>query len=117
MAATSKELAKIAYAALEEKKAKEQAQEEANQRFTDRRNQVYHNFSRMFDAIHTVDIPSRYDISTDEIQAIDCVCGEVSRCFPEYMLKAANHFFCYGFVKGSRYAKAQAKKAIKKGSH
>ena len=102
---------------LEEKKAREQAQEESEQRFTERRNQAYHDYARMFDAINAVKIPARYDINTGEITAIDCVCGEVSRYFPDYMLNVVNHSFCYGFVKGSRYAKAQAKKQSKKESH
>ena len=99
---------------LEEKQEKERKQAEADQKYTDRRNQAYHNHAKVFDAANTVDIPSRYDIGTDEIQAIDCVCGEVSRMFPDYMLKAAHYFFCYGFAQGSRYAKNQAKKGNKK---
>lgn len=102
----------------EEKQAKEQAQAEAEQREIEKRNQLYHDFAKMFDAIHTVDIPARYDIGTEEIKAIDFICGGVARCFPEYALAVANKYFCYGFANGMKCAKAQArKKAQKKGSH
>lgn len=99
---------------LEEAKAKEQAQAEADQRAEEKRNQLYHDFAKMFDAIHTIDIPERYDIGTEEIKAIDFICGGVARCFPEYALSAASKYFSYGFANGMKYAKAQVKKAIKK---
>lgn len=94
-----------------------QAKEEARQQKEMQRNQTYLDHARMFDAINSVSIPSRYDISTDEIRAIDLVCGEISRCFPQYAFDVANYYFCYGFVKGSRYAKALEKKKAKKESH
>lgn len=72
----------------------------------------------MFDAIHTVEIPARYDLGSNEIQAIDYICGGVAKCFPEYAFAVANKYFCYGFANGMKCAKAQArKKAQKKGSH
>ena len=101
----------------EEKQAKEQAQAEADQRAEEKRNQLYHDFAKMFDAIHTVDIPSRYDLSLDEFQTIDYICGGVSKCFPEYALSVANKYFSYGFANGMKCAKAQARKKAKKGSH
>lgn len=102
----------------EEAQAKEAASREADQRAEEKRNQLYHDFAKMFDAIHTVDIPERYDIGTEEIKAIDFVCGGVARCFPEYALDVANKYFSYGFANGMKCAKAQArKKAQKKGSH
>ena len=94
-----------------------QAKEEARQQKELQRNQTYIDHARMFDAINSIHIPARYDISTDEIMAIDLVCGEISRCFPQYTFDVANYYFCYGFVKGSRYAKSQAKKKVKKESH
>ena len=94
-----------------------QEKEEARQQKELQRNQTYLDHARMFDAINSVSIPARYDISTDEIKAIDLVCGEISRCFPQYAFDVANYYFCYGFVKGSRYARALAKKKSKKESH
>ena len=102
---------------LEEKQEKERKQAEADQQYTDRRNQAYHEHAKVFDKIFSVEIPSRYDIGTEEIKAIDCVCGELIKCFSDYALKAAHYYFNYGFAQGSRCAKNQAKKGIKKGSH
>ena len=102
---------------LEEAHAKEQAQAESDQRAAEKRNQLYRDFAKMFDAINTVDIPERYDISTEEIKAIDFICGGVAKCFPEYALSAASKYFSYGFANGMKYVKAQAKKVIKNGSH
>ena len=102
---------------LEEAQAKEQTQAETDQRAEEKRNQLYYDFAKMFNAIHTVDIPERYDISTEEIKAIDFICGGIAKCFPEYALSAASKYFSYGFANGMKYAKAQAKKSIKKGSH
>lgn len=102
----------------EEALAKEAAEKEAEQRAEEKRNQLYHDFAKMFDAIHTIEIPERYDIGTEEIEALDFVCGNVSKCFPEYTLWLSSNCFSYGFAKGMKYAKAQArKKAQKKGSH
>ena len=64
----------------------------------------------MFNAIKTIDVPTRYDLEIGEIQAIDCICGGISRYFPEYAFSVAGNYFKYGFVKGMRYAKAKAKK-------
>ena len=97
--------------------AEKNAKAEARHQKELQRNQVYTEYAKMFDAINSINIPSRYDISTGEIKAIDLVCGEISRCFPQYAFDVANYYFCYGFVKGSRYAKAQAKKKVKKESH
>lgn len=91
-----------------EKDAKEA--EEAAQA---KKNQIYFDHARMFNAIKTIDIPTRYDLSIAEIRAIDFVCGGIRRCFPEYAYSVACKYFKYGFVKGSRYATAQAKKKQK----
>ena len=68
----------------------------------------------MFRAIEGIHVPTRYDLGVEEIQAIDYVCGEVRRFFPEYAYSVAGMYFDYGFVKGMRYAKAQFKKKQKK---
>lgn len=96
---------------LEEAQAKEQAQAEADQRAEEKRNQLYHDFAKMFDAIHTIEIPERYDIGAEEIKAIDFICGGVSKCFPEYALSVASKYFNYGFAKGIKCAKAQKKRS------
>lgn len=99
--------------ALKEQKELEEAQakEAAVQKAEMKRNQIYHDHAKMFDAINTVDIPVRYDLGIDEIRAIDYICGGISKCFPEYAFDVANKYFCYGFAKGLKCAKAQAKKA------
>lgn len=94
--------------------AKEKENKEARQKEAEKRNQVYLEHARMFNAIKTVDIPTRYDLCVEEIRAIDFVCGGVSRCFPEYSYSVAGKYFHYGFVKGMRCAKAQAKKKQQK---
>ena len=89
---------------------KERAAKEAKQRTAAKREQLYHDYARMFNAIKNVEIPARYDLMVDEIKAIDIVCGEASRCFPEYAFSVACKYFKYGFIKGQRYATARAKK-------
>ena len=93
-------------AALEKEKADKEAQQIADAK----RNQIYLDHARMFNAIKTIDVPIRYDLSIEEILAIDFVCGGISRCFPEYAYSVAGKYFKYGFVKGVRYVKAQSKK-------
>ena len=93
---------------------KERADKEAQQKEDEKRNQIYLDHARMFNAIKTIDMPTRYDLCIEEIRAIDFVCGGVSRCFPEYAYSVSDKFFKYGFVKGMRYAKAQAKKKQQK---
>lgn len=92
---------------------KEKAVKEAREATEAKRNQFYLDHARMFSAIKTVTIPTRYDLSTEEIRAIDFVCGGISRCFPEYAYSVACKYFKYGFVKGLRYGTAQAKKKQK----
>ena len=99
---------------LEEKMVKKQQQEEAEQQANAKRNKLYNDFARMFDAINTVDIPLRYDLGIEEIKAIDFVCGNIIKCFPEYALSVANNYFCYGFANGMKYAKTQARKTTQK---
>lgn len=94
----------------EEAQKKEMAEKEAQQKTDAKRAQIYHDYARMFNAIENVEIPTRYDLSLGEIQAIDFICGEISRCFPEYAYSVACKYFDYGFVKGMRYATARAKK-------
>lgn len=88
--------------------------QKADQQAEAKRNQLYKDFSKMFDAINTVDIPLRYDIGIEEIKAIDFVCGGIIKCFPEYALSVANNYFSYGFANGMKYAKTQARKKAKK---
>lgn len=90
--------------------AKERAAKEAEEKATAKREQIYRDYAGMFNAIKKVKIPTRYDLSIGEIEAIDFVCGEISRCFPEYAYSVASKYFDYGFVKGMRYATARAKK-------
>lgn len=92
---------------------KEKAVKEAREATEAKRNQFYLDHARMFSAIKTVTIPTRYDLNTEEIRAIDFVCGGISRCFPEYAYSVACKYFKYGFVKGLRYGTAQAKKKQK----
>ena len=94
----------------EEAQKKEMVEKEAQQKADAKRTQIYHDYARMFNAIDNVEIPTRYDLSVGEIQAIDFVCGGVRRYFPEYAYSVANKYFDYGFVKGMRYATACAKK-------
>lgn len=94
----------------EEENEKEKAANEAQQMADANRKQLYHDYARMFNAIKTIDVPTRYDLEIGEIQAIDCICGGISRYFPEYAFSVAGNYFKYGFVKGMRYAKAKAKK-------
>ena len=106
-----------AIAALREQEAaqeKEKTAMEARQLADAKREQCFHDYARMFNAIKTVDVPIRYDLSIGEIQAIDFICGEVSRFFPEYAYSVACKYFKYGFVKGTRYATAYAKRKKKK---
>lgn len=97
----------------EDERKKEQASKEAQEAAEAKRNQIYLDHARMFNAIKVIDIPTRYDLSIAEMEAIDIICGGISRCFPEYAYSAAYNYFKYGFVKGSRYATAQAKKKQK----
>ncbi|MBR2924846.1 MAG: helix-turn-helix transcriptional regulator [Clostridia bacterium] len=102
-----------AIAALREHEAaqeKEKTAMEARQLADAKRERCFHDYARMFNAIKTVDVPIRYDLSIGEIQAIDFICGEVSRFFPEYAYSVACKYFKYGFVKGTRYAKRKKKK-------
>lgn len=115
MASTSKErIAELD--AIEAQREQEAAQEkertakEAEEKATAKRVQIYRDYAGMFNAIKKVKMPTRYDLSIGEIEAIDFVCGEISRCFPEYAYSVAGKYFDYGFVKGMRYAKARAKK-------
>ena len=115
MASTSKErIAELD--AIEAQREQEAAQEkertakEAEEKATAKREQIYRDYAGMFNAIKKVKMPTRYDLSIGEIEAIDFVCGEISRCFPEYAYSVASKYFDYGFVKGMRCAKAQAKK-------
>lgn len=78
-----------------------------------KRNQLYLDHARMFSAIKSINIPTRYDLGIEEIRAIDFICGGISRCFPEYAYSVACKYFKYGFVKGLRYGTAQAKKKQK----
>ena len=111
LASTSKErIAELDAIAAQREQEKEQKTEEAKQRTAAKREQVYHDYAKMFNAIKNVEIPTRYDLMIDEIQAIDFICGEVRRCFPEYAYSVACKYFKYGFVKGQRYAMARAKK-------
>ncbi len=115
MASTSKErIAELdAIKAQREQEAaqeKERAAKEAEAKATEKREQIYRDYAGMFSAIKKVKIPTRYDLSIGEIEAIDFVCGEISRCFPEYAYSVASKYFDYGFVKGMRYATAQSKK-------
>ena len=96
-------------AAQEKEKAKKEAQQIADAK----REQIYHDCARMFNAIKNVEIPTRYDLTVGEIQAIDFICGEIHRFFPEYAYSVACKYFDYGFVKGMRYATARAKKKHK----
>lgn len=99
-----------------ELKAK-QAEQEAYQQQLLEKDCVYSEHAKLFDTINSVDIPTRYDLSTDDIMAIDKVCGEISRCFPEYALGVAHNYFNYGFAMGSKCTLAAVKKTTKKGSH
>ena len=115
MASTSKErIAELdAIKAQREQEAaqeKERAAKEAEEKATAKREQIYRDYSGMFNAIKKVKMPTRYDLTVGEIQAIDFVCGEIRRFFPEYAYSVAGKYFDYGFVKGVRYATAQAKK-------
>lgn len=87
-----------------------QAAKEAQQTKEATRKQLYLDHARMFNAIDTVDVPTRYDLCVGEIRAIDFICGGISRCFPDYAYSVACKYFKYGFVKGTRYATACAKK-------
>ena len=118
MASTSKErIAELdAIATQREQDAaqkKERAAKEAEQKESEKREQIYRDYARMFNAIKTVDIPTRYDLTVGELQAIDFVCGGIRRYFPEYAYSVAGAYFKYGFVKGKRYEKACAKKKQK----
>ena len=118
MTSTSQErIAELdAFAAQHEQEAameKEKKAREAQQIADAKREQIYRDHARMFNAIKTVNIPSRYDLSIGEIEAIDFVCGEIRRYFPEYAYSVACKYFDYGFVKGMRYATARAKKKHK----
>lgn len=115
MASTSKErIAELdAIKAQREQEAaqeKERAAKEAEEKATSKREQIYRDYAGMFSAINKVKMPTRYDLTVGEIQAIDLVCGEIRRFFPEYAYSVAGKYFDYGFVKGMRYAKARAKK-------
>ncbi len=106
-----------AIAAQREQKAaqeKEKAAMEARQMADAKREQYFRDYARMFNAIKTVDVPIRYDLSIGEIRAIDFSCGEISRFYPEYAYSVACKYFKYGFVKGQRYATARAKKKMTK---
>lgn len=115
MASTSKErIAELdaiaAQREREEAQKKEMAEKEAQQIEDTKREQYFHDYARVFNAIKNVEIPTRYDLSVGEIEAIDFVCGGVRRYFPEYAFSVACKYFDYGFVKGMRYATARAKK-------
>ena len=97
----------------EEALEKERAAKEARQIAEEKRNQIFIDHARMFNAIETINVPTRYDLCIEEILAVDFVCGGISQCFPEYAYSVASKYFNYGFVKGVRYAKAQAKKKQK----
>lgn len=105
-----------AIAALREQEAaqeKEKAAMEARQLTDAKREQYLHDYARMFNAINAIDMPTRYDLTVGEIQAIDFICGGIRRFFPEYAYSVAGKYFTYGFVKGVRYATARAKKKLK----
>ena len=98
----------------EEKLEKEKEAREAQRIADEKRNQIYLEHERMFRAIKSIHVPTRYDLCVGEIWAIDYVCGEIRRCFPEYVYSVAGMYFNYGFVKGMRYAKAVFKRKQKK---
>ena len=68
---------------------KEKAAKETQRKADEKRNQIYLDHARMFRAIESIHVPTRYDLCVEEIQAIDYVCGEVRRCFPEYAYSVA----------------------------
>lgn len=98
----------------EAKLAKEREDKIAQQKEDEERNKILLDHARMFNAIKTLDMPTRYDLCIGEIKAIDFVCGGVRQWFPEYAYSVAGNYFKYGFVKGMRYAKAQVKKKHQK---
>lgn len=122
MASTSKERI-VELDAIEAQREQEAAQEkertakEAEEKATAKRKQLYRDYARMFNAINTVDIPTRYDMTIGEIEAIDFVCGEVRRYFPEYAFSVANKYFDYGFVNGMRCAKARTQQKKNRKNH
>lgn len=93
---------------------KEKAKEDAYQNQIILRNQTYVKYAKVFDAINTVNIPTRYDLKTDEIEAIDLVNGNILRFCPQETLDISRACFKYGFVKGTRYAKVAEKRKEKK---
>lgn len=86
MASTSKErIAELD--AIEAQREQEAAQEkertakEAEEKATAKREQIYRDYAGMFNAIKKVKMPTRYDLTVGEIQAIDFVCCEIRRFF------------------------------------
>ena len=93
-----------------------QAEEEAYKQKMEKINKTYYDHAKMFDTINNVHIPARYNIGNDEIEAIGFVHGQISKIFPKYTHEVANDYFCYGFAKGLRYAKAETKKKATNGN-
>lgn len=73
------------------------------------RKRFYIDHVRMFRAIESGPVPTRYDLRVEEIRAIDYVCGGASRCFPEYAFSVAGMYFDYGFVKGVRWGSRETR--------
>lgn len=110
-ASTSPErLAELEAIEVQREQERIQAAKEAQQTEETTRKQLYLDHARMFNAIDSVDIPTRHDLCAEEIWAIDFICGGVRRCFPEYAYSVACKYFKYSFVKGMRYVTARAKK-------
>ena len=111
---TPERLAELAALNQQRELEEQQQKEEAEQQRKLEREAELAKHSKLFTTIENVHVPTRYDMTVNEVIAIDFKNGQVSRCFPDYAYAVANDYFSYGFLKGARYAKAEAKRSIKK---
>ena len=97
--------------ALAKQKEQEEAQkkEEEHQECVQYREQFITEHAKLFDAINSVSVPTRYDIGNEDVAAIDFVHGKMLKMFPE-TFGAYMDFFKYGFLKGMRYATNEMKR-------
>ena len=99
---------------LEEAQAKEEELTRLKLEHIQAQEQCRTTNAKLFNAISSVVIPGRYDLGIEDMEAIDFVNGNIKRCFPNYVFSASYAFYKYGFLKGTRYAKAEAKRKAKK---
>ncbi|MBQ8724947.1 MAG: hypothetical protein IJY74_04660, partial [Oscillospiraceae bacterium] len=107
---------------MEQEKAKrkepeeKERQQKEKQKLNEEREKILAKNVKLYAELDAVETPGNYDIFTSEVEAIDARHGQIGRYFPEYAIGVSGDYFNLGFMKGVKYAKAEARKKAKKES-